>query len=243
MTTALIGLGGVLLGVVAALLGPVLTDRRHFRSEARRWRRDQLATAYEQALRYLLRAANRRSLFQGGRGGAVLNQEHQREWFDDLVEAQVWLRTVARYCDANQVDRIRRTAERLDKYVSRLVSGERFDRKDFSIWKVLQSCITTVTECARIDEGDSTPIRTERDEAGRTVFSTEGNPQVEMTEGGGSLREEIRETIANTMVAPDEPEPAMTRPADGTKGADQQVCQLCGSHEHTDEYHENIPFN
>jgi hypothetical protein len=156
--SALIGLGGVILGAVATLLSPALADSRQARGEARRWRRDQLANAYEQALRYLLRAANRRSEFQGGRGGAVLNRQHQREWFDDIVEAQLWLRTVTRYCDPAQLDRIRQTAEHLDKHVSRLVSGERFDRKDFSIWKVLQSCIATVTDCARLDGGTSISV-------------------------------------------------------------------------------------
>jgi hypothetical protein len=150
--TALIGLGGVALGALTTLLGPALTDRRQVRNEARRWQRDQLAKAHEQALRYLHRAANRRSEFEGGRGGAVLNPEHQRDWFDDLVEAQVWLRTVARYSNATETGHVRRTAEHLDSHISRLVSGERFDTKNFSIWQVLRSCIRALTEPVRAED-------------------------------------------------------------------------------------------
>jgi len=85
MGAALIGLAGALFGAITALVGSSLSDRRQARVERARWQRDQLSSAYEQALRYLLRAANRRSEFEGGRGGAILRQEHQREWFDDLV--------------------------------------------------------------------------------------------------------------------------------------------------------------
>ena len=96
MTAAIIGLTGAIFGAITALVGSSLSDRRQVRVERVRWRRDQLSSAYEQALRYLLRGANRRSEFEGGRGGAILRPEHQREWFDDLVEAQVSLRP---YCD------------------------------------------------------------------------------------------------------------------------------------------------
>jgi hypothetical protein len=157
MTAALVGLGGAVFGALAALVGAVLADRRQARAEAGRWRRDQLESAYAQALRYLLRAANRRSEFVGGSGSAVLRREHQREWFDDLVEAQVWMRTVTRYCGATQAIDIRQAAEQLDSHVDRLISGVRYDAKSFSIWKVLQSCIATVTECARLD-GSGTAI-------------------------------------------------------------------------------------
>lgn len=149
LTPALIGLGGALLGAVTALIGAALADRRSVRNEENRWRRDQLAAAYEQTLRHLLRAANLRSEFTGGRGGAVLRRSHQRDWFNDLVEAQVWLRTVVRYCDSDTAGKLRGAADSLDGYVSRLVSGQRFDQKGFSIWSVLNECIKIVTDAAR----------------------------------------------------------------------------------------------
>jgi hypothetical protein len=111
MTAALSGFAGAVLGALMALVGAMFADRRQAKAEARRWRRDQLEAAYAQAIRYLLRAANRRSEFVGGSGGAVLRLEHQREWFGDLVEAQVWMRTVTRYCGSAQTATIQRAAD------------------------------------------------------------------------------------------------------------------------------------
>jgi hypothetical protein len=158
MAAALLGFAGAIFGAVTALLGSAVSDRRQVRNEERRWRRDQLGSAYEQALRYLFRAANRRSELMNGRGAAVLRQKHQREWFDDLVEAQTWLRTATRYCAPIQLDRLRQVADLLDRYINRMVIADRsFDEKGFSIWRVLQVCIATVSECARMaDGGEST---------------------------------------------------------------------------------------
>ena len=166
MIVALIGFAGAVFGAFITLVSATLADRRQARAEARRWRRDQLESAYAQTLRYLLRAANRRSEFEGGTGSAVLLQKDQREWFDDLVEAQVWIRTVVRYCGDAGASRIWQAAEQLDSYVDRLVSGVRYDEKDFSIWKVLQDCIATVTEAARVDRrGGTIPVISRQKEA------------------------------------------------------------------------------
>jgi len=78
MTAALSGFAGAVLGALMALVGAMFADRRQAKAETRRWRRDQLEAAYAQTIRYLLRAANRRSEFVGGSGGAVLRLEHQR---------------------------------------------------------------------------------------------------------------------------------------------------------------------
>lgn len=53
-------------------------------------RRDKRAEAYDGTLRHMLRGANLRSEFLGGTGEVVLRTEHQREFFDDLVQAQFW---------------------------------------------------------------------------------------------------------------------------------------------------------
>ncbi|PRY00748.1 hypothetical protein [Allonocardiopsis opalescens] len=153
MTSAIIGLVGALLGALITLFGAVLTEHRQARREERKWRRDQRAAAYDGALRHLLRAANLRSEFDGGGGSAVLRQEHQREWFDDLVQAQFWLHAATRHCGAAQLDRITGAAELLDGHVARLGSGDRYDSKGFSMLHVLRTCIRTVTECAREDGG------------------------------------------------------------------------------------------
>lgn len=88
------------------------------------------------------------------------------EWFDDLVEAQVWMRTVTRYCGSEQTATIQRAAEQLDSHVDRLISGVRYDAKNFSIWKVLQRCIAIVTDCARLDgSGGAIPTTLRSNEA------------------------------------------------------------------------------
>lgn len=153
MASAIIGLVGALLGALTTLLGTALSERRQARREDRKWRRDQRTAAYDGALRHLLRAANLRSEFTGGSGAAVLRQEHQREWFDDLVQAQFWLHAAARHCDAAQLGRLTSAVTHLDDCIARLNSSESFEGKGFSILQALQTCIDTVTDCARQDSG------------------------------------------------------------------------------------------
>ncbi|PJJ05560.1 hypothetical protein BX264_6027 [Streptomyces sp. 2333.5] len=105
MAEAITGLVGAAFGALTTMLGAALSEKRQARRENRNWLRDQRSAAYDGALRHLLRAANLRSESNGGRGAAVLRQEHQREWFDDLVQAQFWLRTAIRHCDTAQLDR------------------------------------------------------------------------------------------------------------------------------------------
>lgn len=154
MGAAVIGLTGALLGVVITLLGGALAERRQARREAERWRRDQRVAAYDGALRHLLRAANMRSEFLGGDGAAVLRPEHQREWFEDLVQAQFWLQVVTRYCGRDQLDEVRRIASRLDGAVAALTSGQRYTEKGFSIRDVLTECVRRLSDAARADLGD-----------------------------------------------------------------------------------------
>ena len=144
MIAALVGLSGVIFGAIATLAGSGISDRRQTRNEERRWRRDQLANAYEQALRHLLRAANRRSEFTDS-GIAVLKKEHQREWFDDLIEAEIWLRTITQYCDPADINKFQQAAGLLDSSVERMLASESFASKGVSIWAVLQSCIMDIT--------------------------------------------------------------------------------------------------
>lgn len=243
MTTAIVGLGGGIIGGLMALLGAVLADRRQARTETRRWRRDQLSSAYEQALRYLLRAANRRSEFVGGRGSAVLRREHQREWFDDLVEAQIWLRTVARYCDAAQLDRIRRAADHLDEHVSRLVSGERFDEKDFSIHGILHSCIRTVTECARVDGSSnilSVPV--DPDARDRAALATENIRHVNNSANARRSVPSIALTSRQKSAADGNGSVELSSggaPETNTEIGHEPLCKMCGSDNHTDGWHNN----
>ncbi|MEV4755341.1 hypothetical protein AB0J86_09540 [Micromonospora sp. NPDC049559] len=157
MAVAIIGLVGALLGAVTTLLGVVLTERGQARREEARWRRDQRAAAYDGTLRHLLRAANLRSEFAEGGGMAVVRQEHQREWFDDLVQAQFWLHQLIRYCDGSQLPGLQAAAARLDLHVARLITAESYGGKGFSILAILQECIAVVTASARADGGQPLP--------------------------------------------------------------------------------------
>lgn len=159
MAAAIIGLVGALLGAVTALFGSVLADRRQVRLEERRWRRDRRAAAYEGSLRHLLRAANRRSEIKltGSTMVAVLAQEHQREWFDDLIEAQYWLRILTTRCGADQAGRLIQAADDLDAAISAITNGQvgqASPRQGASLGLNLDKTIRTVTEAARLDIGD-----------------------------------------------------------------------------------------
>jgi len=158
MSAAFIGLVGATVGALATLLGGMLTQRWQDRRDNAKWRRDKRADAYDGALRHLLRAANLRSEFAGGTGGAVLKQEHQREWFDDLVQAQFWMHAVSQYCEPDRLLNIRSATMLLDTHVDRMLFSPSFDQKGFSIWEALQRCITTVIESARADAGDHTAV-------------------------------------------------------------------------------------
>lgn len=164
MGSAIIGLVGGLLGAAIALFGSVLTARLQARQEARRWERDRRQAAYDGALRYLLRAANRRSevaVASGGRVVAVMSEEHFREWFDDLVEAQFWLHSLTGCCGSAQLNRLQAVAEFLDESVASFMNGTRRSSEDDvqtilrsetpTVVAALNRAIQTVTDCARHD--------------------------------------------------------------------------------------------
>jgi len=145
MAVAIIGLAGAALGALITLFGGMLSEERRNRRDEATWRRDKRAEAYDGALRHLLRAANLRSEFLGGTGAAVLKTEHQREFFDDLVQGQFWLHTASRYSTKAELDTLHEVTGLLDAHVLRLTSGVRYDEKDFSIWGVLQACIQAIS--------------------------------------------------------------------------------------------------
>jgi hypothetical protein len=170
MAAAIVGLIGALLGAMTALIGSALADRRHARQEEARWRRDQRGAAYDGALRYLLRAANRRSGLSRDMSGAgkvrgILTKEHLWEWFNDLVEAQFWLHTLTSRCGAAQVDRIRQVADEVDgamQFLTPIEGDEQTVLTDDSIVRSLQNAVRTVAECARLDGDYRPPLRSRR---------------------------------------------------------------------------------
>jgi hypothetical protein len=159
MTVAIIGLAGALLGALTTLFGTILNDRRLARREDAQWRRDQRSAAYHGALRHLLRAANLRSGFTGSSGMAVVVQEHEREWFEDLIQAQFWLHQLVSYCAGPQLSRLQAAAAHLDLHVARLVTAENYERKGFSILAVLQDSIAAVEASTRGEYRENRPER------------------------------------------------------------------------------------
>jgi hypothetical protein len=148
MTAAIIGLIGAVFGAVTALAGSALSDRRQMHNEDVRWRRDQRLAAYEGALRHLLRAANMRSkiLIERGTITGVLSQEHQREWFGDLVDAQFWLHTLISRCEPAQSARLADSADKLDHTISSMNTA----RGTTELIKALDDAIAAVQRCAQL---------------------------------------------------------------------------------------------
>lgn len=159
MTAAIIGLIGAVVGAVTAVIGSTVSDRRQARREELRWRRDRQGAAYDGALRHLLRAANWRSglSLRGGAVTAYLKEENIADWFDDLVEAQFWLRTLAGRCGPAQVVPITQAADRLDESISSIGSGAKPPSA-----RVLLDAAKTVTVCARLDMGPNAPVGSAR---------------------------------------------------------------------------------
>jgi hypothetical protein len=90
---------------------------------------------------------------------AVLRQEHQREWFDDLVQSQFWFHQLIRYCDRSQLTSLQAAAAHLDLHIARLVSAENYGTKGFSILEVLQDSIAVVEASARAEYEHGRPVR------------------------------------------------------------------------------------
>ncbi|MFF7115480.1 hypothetical protein ACFY91_24660 [Streptomyces albogriseolus] len=155
MGAAYIGLIGALLGAITALAGSILSVRMQARHERTRWVRDRRQAAYDGAVRYLLRALNRRSKISvsGGRIVSVIAEEHVRETFDDLVEAQFWFRALTAACGDRQLERIRQAADDLDARIASL-SGVGASQMPNQLGQELSETLRILTECAREDLKD-----------------------------------------------------------------------------------------
>jgi hypothetical protein len=149
MIAAVFGFAGAVLGAVTALISAALGDRRHTRAEHLQWCRDQRTAVYAGAIRYLLRAAYRRSEISPN-GSALNSPEHQREWFDDLVEVQYWMRTLGSRCGEAQKATVDATADKLHWAIHGVLTGAAFSSTN-TIWDILRDAEYKVSECARLD--------------------------------------------------------------------------------------------
>lgn len=159
MTVAILSLVGTLLGALTALVGTALSDRRKERTAAADWTRGQRSAAYEGALRFLLRATNLpyEAVADDSEDAAL---RRYREWFSEIAEAQFWLQTLMARCGADQVSRLAEAAEALDTATAPSPDALVHRGKPADIIKVLKQCITVVTDCARLDMGQTAPLTT-----------------------------------------------------------------------------------
>ena len=167
MASAVIGLVGALLGAVVALVGSLVSARLQARQEHVRWQRDRRQAAYEAAVRYILRAANRRShiAVHGGRVTPMMSEDFVREWFDDLVEAQSSLRSLTVICGERQATRLEQAADRLDEVVTAMNLGVELVKgsgpKEGVIQK-LREVASVVARCGREDLASPSAVRSDR---------------------------------------------------------------------------------
>ena len=156
MASAIIGLVGALLGAEVALVGSLVSARIQARQEHVRWQRDRRQAGYDAAVRYILRAANRRShiAIQGGRVTPIMSEDFVHEWFDDLVEAQSSLRSLTAICGDGQVATPEQAADRLDEVVTALNSGMKLidvGGPKAGVIQKLREVVSVVAQCGRED--------------------------------------------------------------------------------------------
>ena len=126
---------GAGIGAGATLLGSVLTARQQASQQRSVAVRERKQAAYENAIRFLLRAANRRSGLTAA-GVPYIAEDQIATFFDDLVEAQHWLSVLVTACDARQRPAIEAASTKLNGEVegfalhARGVAAAPFDLKE-----------------------------------------------------------------------------------------------------------------
>lgn len=101
MDAALAGLIGAGIGALAGIAGAMLTYVLQTRLEREKWLRDRRVEVYTNAIRYLIRISNKRSILTA-EGVTVLGQDAMKEWFDEISEARSWLTSLLTYCSERE---------------------------------------------------------------------------------------------------------------------------------------------
>jgi hypothetical protein len=163
MATALIGLVGGIAGAVIALVGSVIGDRRRARTEAERWRREQLSEAYRGAIKHLLRLASGHPTASRSAPDKfpkeVIPKERFQEWLTDVAEAQFWLHAFAASCSAKRLGDANQAISRFDQgmtkskggLISAVFFGPPADIEISWIRGAVDDVIKILTRCARAD--------------------------------------------------------------------------------------------
>lgn len=171
------GLVGAAIGAMAGIVAAFITQHLQATAERKKWLRIKREEAYSNTLRFLLKTLNRRSDLAAD-GIAYLGRDVIKEWFDDIVEAQIWANYLTIYCSESQKGNIAEVAGNLNEAVSKFltlpgtetpieradVPGEATrDASSDHVWRspaglaelpaVVSSSYRTVLSCAREDIG------------------------------------------------------------------------------------------
>ena len=133
------------IGSVSSIFGGLLSnwliarrDRLQWERERSKnkeeWLRSQKQEAYHNAIRYLLRALNRRSGMTLD-GQCYLSSDDVTVWISDLIEAQTALSTLTIYSGVSDPEPIHSVTAKLDKSIQSMVwFAERLDDNQIN-WK------------------------------------------------------------------------------------------------------------
>jgi hypothetical protein len=149
MDAALAGLIGAGIGALAGIAGAMLTYVLQTRLEREKWLRDRRVEVYTNAIRYLIRVSNKRSILTA-EGVTVLGQDAVKEWFDEISEARSWLTSLLIYCSQQEQPKLNAAIERLNKAVADFLTAR---GSPGDLIESAQATCLQVAESARKDVG------------------------------------------------------------------------------------------
>ncbi len=108
------------------------------RNQHKIWVRDRKSEAYSNALKHLFRLTNKRSSILAN-GQAVLNQGHQKEWFDDYISTIEALSAISIYSRHEFIENIASHAVNLRTEMEKIISGNKLDESPlFDVSKFIE---------------------------------------------------------------------------------------------------------
>jgi len=153
MNSAVAGLLGALIGAAAGLAGAWITSSREARREQAKWLLEARVNAYSGAIRHLYRASYRMTRVSA-EFGPIVDEEHIKEWFDDVVEALYYVVWSTVVCGNRQLDALQKAQYDLDTAVSRLNRARSLSHPK-SLRYQLAETYQAVHPAARADLGGS----------------------------------------------------------------------------------------
>jgi len=149
---ALAAVLGAGIGALATVAGSALTAHQQGAQQRAVASRQRKEAAYDNAIRSLLRARNRRSVLTA-EGLAVIAKDDIGTLFDDLVDAQHWLSVLVTACGSKQRQPIEAASSRLNDAVNQLTTAGAPARKGGAPLVDLADIYEDVIKAARQDIG------------------------------------------------------------------------------------------